>query len=131
MLLLIFCSNAAKVKIDPRIGPIHGVHPNPKAAPTKNGKYKLLLYLSVKILKSLFKNLRSITLRRSKEKIIIIIPAKILKVFELIKKSFPKYEAVDPRTINTKEKPKVKKIVFKKTRLLFFLANSSSDVPEI
>ena len=37
-------SIAAKVKIDPKIGPIHGVQPNPKAAPTSNGKAKLLLY---------------------------------------------------------------------------------------
>ena len=32
---------AAKVSIEPRIGPIHGVHPKPKAAPTMNGKAKL------------------------------------------------------------------------------------------
>ena len=38
MLLLIFSSIAAKVKIDPRIGPIQGVQPNPKAAPTSNWK---------------------------------------------------------------------------------------------
>ena len=41
MLLLILSSIAAKVKIDPRIGPMQGVHPNPKAAPTRNGKTKL------------------------------------------------------------------------------------------
>ena len=34
---------AANVNIDPSIGPIHGVHPNPKAIPTINGKDKLLL----------------------------------------------------------------------------------------
>ena len=31
---------AAKAKIDPRIGPMQGVHPNPKANPTINGKIK-------------------------------------------------------------------------------------------
>ena len=41
MLLLIFSSIEAKAKIDPRMGPIQGVQPNPKAAPTKNGKVKL------------------------------------------------------------------------------------------
>ncbi len=38
--LLVFSSIAAKAKIDPRIGPMHGVQPNPKAAPTRNGKAK-------------------------------------------------------------------------------------------
>ena len=43
ILLLMFSSIAARVKIDPRMGPMHGVQPNPKAAPTKSGKIKLLL----------------------------------------------------------------------------------------
>ena len=36
--LLIFSSTAAKVKIDPRMGPIQGVQPKPKAAPTNKWK---------------------------------------------------------------------------------------------
>ena len=44
ILLLVFSSIAAKAKIDPRIGPIQGVQPNAKAAPTRNGKAKLSLY---------------------------------------------------------------------------------------
>ena len=44
ILLLMFSSIAARVKIDPRMGPMHGVQPNPKATPTKSGKVKLLLY---------------------------------------------------------------------------------------
>ena len=60
MLLLVFSSIAANAKIDPRIGPIQGVQPNPKAAPTSNGKAKLLLYWSVKILMSLFINFKLI-----------------------------------------------------------------------
>ena len=47
MPLLMFSSIEANAKIDPRIGPIQGVQPNPKAAPTSNGKAKLLLYWSV------------------------------------------------------------------------------------
>jgi len=39
--LLIFASIAAKVKIEPRMGPMQGVQPNPKAAPTSTGKAKL------------------------------------------------------------------------------------------
>ena len=53
-------SNAAKVIIDPRIGPMQGVHPKPKAAPTNIGKVKLWLYLSVKNLISLLKKLKLI-----------------------------------------------------------------------
>ena len=58
--MLIFVSIAAKVKIEPRMGPIQGVQPNPKAAPTSTGKAKLWLYWSVKILISLFINLKLI-----------------------------------------------------------------------
>ena len=36
-----FSSIAANVKIDPRMGPIQGVQPNAKAAPTSKGKVKL------------------------------------------------------------------------------------------
>ena len=55
-----------------------------------------------------------------KEKNIIIIPAIILKISELYKKNLPKTDAVKPNTINTKEKPKVKKMVLIVTRLFFF-----------
>jgi len=43
MPLLMFSSIAAKAKIEPRTGPIQGVQPNPKAAPTIIGKIKLSL----------------------------------------------------------------------------------------
>ena len=60
MLLFIFSSSAAKVKIDPRIGPIQGVQPNPKAIPIIKGKVMLLLYWSAKIFKFLFIKLKLI-----------------------------------------------------------------------
>ena len=131
MLLLMFSSIAANDKIDPRIGPIQGVQPNPKAAPTSNGKAKLLLYWSVKILMSLFINFKLIIPINWSEKNIIIIPAMILKILELFKKNFPRKEAVEPKVINTKEKPKVKKIVLITTKLFFFSISFSKDVPEI
>ena len=130
MLLLILSSIAANVKIDPRIGPIQGVQPNAKAAPTTNGKAKLWLYLSVKILISLFINLKLITPRRWSEKNIIIIPAVILKVSEFVKKKFPINDAVDPKAIKTKEKPSEKNIVL--ITIKFFLSPSFSYVvPEM
>ena len=58
ILLLKFSSIAANAKIDPRMGPMQGVQPNPKAAPTSNGKVKLWLYWLVKSLVSLFMNLK-------------------------------------------------------------------------
>ena len=131
MLLLKFSSNAAKVKIDPRMGPIHGVHPNAKAAPTRNGKPKLLLYLWVKNLVSLFMNFKLTIPMRCSEKNIIIIPEIILKILELFKKNFPRKEAVDPKAINMKEKPSVKKIVLMSIKLFFFSSSFSRDVPEI
>ena len=131
MPFLMFSSNAANVKIDPRIGPIQGVQPKPKATPTSNGNVMLLLYWSVKILMSLFKKLKLIIPISWSEKNIIINPAAILKTFELVKKNFPINEAVEPKVMKTKEKPRVKKIVLITTRLLFFSISSSNDVPEM
>ena len=131
MLLLKFSSIAANAKIDPRMGPIQGVQPNPKAAPTSNGKARLWLYSSVKILISLFINLKLIIPTSCSEKNIIIIPATILKMLELFKNNFPRKDAVEPKVINTKEKPKVKKIVLITTKLFFFSISFSNDVPEI
>ena len=92
--MLIFSSIAAKAKIDPRIGPIQGVQPNPKAAPTSNGKIKLWLYWSVTILISLCKNVKLTNPIRWSEKNIITKPATILKIIELVKKKLPINEAV-------------------------------------
>ena len=131
MLLLMLSSIAANDKIDPRIGPIQGVQPNPKAAPTINGKVKLLLYWPVKILMSFFIKLKSRMPTKCSEKNIIITPAIILKIFELTKKNFPINEAVEPNVIKTKEKPKVKKIVLKTIKFLFLSFILSNDVPEI
>ena len=47
-------------------------------------------------------------------------PAKILKVLELLKKNFPNNEAVEPKVINTKEKPKVKRQFLLLSNYLFF-----------
>ena len=126
-----FSSIAARVKIDPRMGPIQGVQPNPKAIPTSNGKAKLLLYWSVKILISLFIKLKLIIPISWSEKNIIIKPAMILKISELTKKNFPINEAVEPNAIKTKEKPKVKKIVLRTIKFLFLSFILSNDVPEI
>ena len=129
--MLIFASIAAKVKIEPRMGPIQGVQPNPKAAPTSTGKAKLWLYWSVKILISLFINLKLIIPSSWSEKNIIIAPAIILKISELVKKNFPINEAVEPKAIKTKEKPNVKKIVLRTIKFLFLSFMLSNDVPEI
>ena len=131
MPFLMFSSNAANVKIDPRIGPMQGVQPKPKAAPTRNGNVMLLLYWSVKILMSLFIKLKLSMPIKWSEKNIIITPAMILKMFELNKKNFPIKEAVDPNVIKTNEKPRVKKIVLTTTKFLFLLFILSNDVPEI
>ena len=41
-------------------------------------------------------------------------------MLELVKKNFPIKEAVEPKAIKTKEKPKVKKIVLMTIRPFFF-----------
>ena len=113
------------------MGPMHGVHPNAKAAPTRNGKPKLLLYSWVKNLVSLFMNFKLIIPMRCSEKNIIIVPEIILKILELFKKNFPRKETVDPKAINMKEKPSVKKIVLVIMELFFSSSNFFKDVPEI
>ena len=90
---------------------MQGVHPNPKAAPTINGKVKLLLYLLVKNLISLFIKLKLIIPIIWRERKIIIIPAIILKTLEFVKKNFPTKDAVEPKAIKTQENPKEKKTV--------------------
>ena len=113
------------------MGPIHGVHPNAKAAPTRNGKPKLLLYSWVKNLVSLFMNFKLIIPIRCREKNIIIMPEIILKISELFKKNFPRIETVEPKAINMKEKPSVKKIVLISMKLFFSSSSFFKDVPEI
>ena len=129
--MLKLSSIEARANIEPSTGPIHGVQPNPNAAPKSSGKAKLLLWLVVKILKSLFINLKLIIPINCNEKNIIIIPAAILKIRELFKKNFPSKEAAEPKVINTREKPNVKKIVLINTKLFFFSLNYLIDVPEI
>ena len=131
MLLSIFPSNAAKVNIDPSIGPIQGVQPKAKAAPTINGKVKLLLYRLFRILISLFIKLKLKMPINWRENNIIITPAMNLKIFEFTKKKFPINDAVDPNAIKTKEKPKVKKMVLITTKFFFLYFILSNDVPEM
>ena len=110
---------------------MHGVQPKAKAAPTRKGKVKLLLYLSVKNLVSLFMNFKLIIPISCNEKNIIIIPEIIRKILELLKKNFPRKETVEPKAINTKEKPSVKKTVLMIIKLFFFSSSFSKVVPEI
>ena len=118
--MLKLSSIEANTKIDPRMGPIQGVQPNPKAAPISNGEAKLRLYWLVKILISLFMNLKLKIPISCREKNIIITPATILKILALFKKKFPRKEAAMPKVINTRENPKVKKIVLITTKSFFF-----------
>ena len=50
---------------------------------------------------------------------------------KLVKKNFPINEAVKPKAIKIKEKPKVKKIVLITIKFPFFSTSLSKDVPEI
>ena len=131
MALLRFSSIAANVSMDPRIGPIQGVQPKAKAAPTISGKVKFWLFWLLKTLMSWFINLKLITPISWSEKNIIIILAIILKISELSNKKFPRKDAVRPKLMNTREKPKLKKTVFINTKLFFFSINFSNDEPEI
>ena len=64
----------ANAKIDPKIGPIHGVHPKPKANPITTGKKKLSNFLKSNLL-SIFKKPKLKTPNNCKEKNMITKPA--------------------------------------------------------
>ncbi len=68
--------------------------------------------------------------RICREKIIIIIPATILKGKELVKRNLPKKVADAPNIINTIEKPTVNKIIGNKFTFFFF-KSSFKELPEI
>ena len=110
-------SIAARAKIDPKIGPIQGVQPNPKATPTKNGKANSLENSTA------FDNLASIFQRLNfklkkpsicNENIITITPESNLNSFELFKNDWPINEAVAPRLTKIVENPNENKIVLNK-----------------
>ena len=65
-----------------------------------------------------------------REKIIIIIPATILKGKELLKRNLPKKVAEAPNIINTIEKPTVNKTIGNKFTF-FFSMSSFKELPEI
>ena len=105
----------AKTKIDPKIGPIQGVHPNPKQKPVINENNNPLWFRWFWNLASKFKKDKLIIPISCNEKIIIIIPAILVINFEFENKKWPIVVAVAPNEIKTTEKPKVKKIVLNKT----------------
>ena len=117
--------------MDPRIGPIQGVQPNPKPTPTINGNNKLFEYLILKFPKFLFKKFILISSNKYIPKKIIIIPDPIDKIFEFCNKKLPIKVAVAPREINTKENPSEKNIDFLKIKFLDLLSNSLRVVPQI
>ena len=110
-------SIAAMVKIDPKIGPIQGDQPNPKAIPIKNGKAQSLENSAA------FDNLSSIFQKPNfklkkpsicNENIITIAPERNLNSFEPFKNDWPINVAEAPRLIKTTENPNENKIVLNK-----------------
>ena len=110
-------SIAAKVKIDPKIGPIHGVQPNAKATPIITGKTQSLEKFATFVkLFSIFHKLNLKLMRPSicKEKKITKKPEIILNSFEPFKNDWPINDAVAPRLIKITENPNENKIVLNK-----------------
>ena len=119
----------AKAKIDPKIGPIHGVQPKPKATPITYGK-RIFLDSFASNLFSKFKYEILIIPINWREKITIIIPAKILNISEFCKSACPKKDADAPKITNTVEKPRQNKINGK-IFVCFLFKISCRDWPEI
>ena len=119
----------ASAKIEPSIGPIHGVQPKPKARPIMYGNNILFDFFASNLL-SVFNIGILINPNNCNEKIIIIIPATILKVSEFFNKVWPKNDADAPNKIKTVEKPKQNKT--NGTNFTFFFSKISfNDWPEI
>ena len=113
-------SIAAKVKIDPKIGPIHGVQPNAKAAPIITGKTQSLAKSArfAKLSSILNLNKPNLKLMRPiicNEKKITIKPEIHLNSFEPFKNDWPINDAEAPRLIKITENPNENKIVLCKT----------------
>ena len=119
----------AKAKIEPKIGPIHGVQPKPKATPITYGK-RIFLDSFASNLFSKFKYGILIIPINWREKIIITIPAEILNTSEFCNRACPKTDADAPKITNTVENPKQNKINGKKL-ILFWFKISCNDWPEI
>ena len=119
----------AKAKIDPKIGPIHGVQPKPKATPITYGK-RIFLDSFASNLFSKFKYEILIIPINWREKITIIIPAKILNISEFCKSACPKKDADAPKITNTVENPRQNK-TNGKIFVCFLFKISCSDWPEI
>ena len=119
----------ANARIEPKIGPIQGVQPKPKAIPTIN-ENQILLFFFVYNFFSKFKKLMFKIPINCSEKTIIIKPATILNVCEFCKRICPKKEAAAPKIIKTKENPKENNINGIKF-IFFFASNSFKEAPEI
>ena len=118
----------ASAKIEPNIGPIHGVHPKPKARPIIYGKKTFLDSLASNLF-SKFKYGIFIIPINWNENITIITPANTLSISEFCKNSWPNKDADAPKIIKTVEKPQQNKI--KGKGFIFFdLITSWSDWPE-
>ena len=126
--LLKVSSIAARVNIEPKIGPMQGVQPKPNARPIKYGKKILLVFFASKRF-SKFKKFRFNIPINWREKIMIIKPATILKTSEFCKNIWPITDAVAPKRINTVEKPRQNKISGFKL-FFFWLIISCKDCPD-
>ena len=110
-------SIAAKVKIDPKIGPIHGVQPNAKVTPIITGKAQSLENSAA--FDNLFSIFRKLNLKLKKpsicnEKKITKKPEINLNSFEPFKNDWPINDADAPRLIKITENPNENKIVLNK-----------------
>ena len=104
--------------MEPKIGPMQGVHPKPKAIPITN-ENKMLPDFFVSNLLSKFKKLIFKIPISCNENTIITIPADNLSIWEFCKRNCPKKDTVAPKSMKTVEKPKQNKTKGKK--FIFFL----------
>jgi len=92
--------------MEPRIGPIQGVHPNPKARPNDNGDKKFALILLFKKFTLFSRKGILIISAIIKPNIIIKVPITLVKILKLFISAVPKKDAPAPRIMKTNENPK-------------------------
>jgi len=127
----IVSSKAANAKMEPRIGPMQGVHPNPKANPNNNGDKNPALILLLK--KFIFLSRKGILIISAiiNPNIIIKVPITLVKIFKFFISAVPKAVAPAPRIIKTNENPKTNSSEFFNTSSFDLVFISLNVVPTI
>src|SRR5260370_32147583 len=127
-------SEAAKVRMTERMGPIHGVQPKAKAKPTRNAPIAMLLPCNPCRRLSAYSSLMGTRPVRCNPKMMMITPAILLNSRKCECSAWPRVLAKAPRARKTMEKPRINITEFSMTERIrreSCCFSSSTPAPEI